>query len=126
LIAVSVTRDGAESVAGLAFVSGTDREVLDDETQLDLNFDNKKKESWSHRGFRDWSSILSVVVCDTAAWIPIAVVNVTSNLAQPFWTHCSDRHKQELLKKLRDVWADATVVVNGSDFSAIDIFGLPK
>ena len=37
---LAITRDGSEGLAGLSFVSGTDREVLDEEAYLDQNFDD--------------------------------------------------------------------------------------
>lgn len=83
---LSIRKGQEQGVAGVCFLSGTNRAVAYAEGNVDINFPQVMSEFWiSHEGYRDWRSIISVPMIDTEDWIPVAVITMTSNLPTPFW-----------------------------------------
>ncbi len=102
---LSVERKHEQGVAGLAFGTGTTREVLDDGDGLNLNFSPEMVRTWDvDEGYREWRSVLAIPVLDSTSWLPMAVITVTSNLPRPFWASFGERAERsvaELKKMLR-------------------------
>lgn len=101
---LGIVRGEEQGVAGVAFSGGTTVEVLDDGRGINLRFSKEMVDRWDlSEGYRAWRSILSVPILDSPAWLPMAVLNVTSNLPQPFWARFEDagRSMAELQKLLR-------------------------
>jgi hypothetical protein len=94
---LSISRGREQGIAGVCFSSGTERAIAFGEGQVDVNFTSEMSENWiSSEGYRDWRSIVAVPVIDTDFWVPVAVVTLTSNQADPFWKGFGD--KQVLLQ----------------------------
>jgi hypothetical protein len=101
---LGVARGAEQGVAGVAFARGTTGEVLDDDEGINLGFSKEMVQLWDlSEGYRAWRSILSVPVLDSPAWLPTAVINVTSNFSRPFWATFEERERSmpELEKMLR-------------------------
>jgi hypothetical protein len=81
-----------EGSSGAVFVAGQPDSTEDDELLAHRNIDRAKKKSWTTaEGFRDWRSILSIPICDSADWLPVCVLSITSNHWEPFWTRFGDK-----------------------------------
>lgn len=79
-------RGREQGIGGVSYASGTIRAVAFGEGEVDINFTPRMISGWvSRKGYRDWRSILSVPVIDTPYWLPVAVITLTSNMAEPFW-----------------------------------------
>lgn len=93
-----------EGVASVAFLTGNDFEAQDAPAEVDRNFSAEKHALWYARhGYRSWRSVLCLPLMDTPEWLPVAVISVTSNMANPFWARfgdASDRYEQELYDAL--------------------------
>jgi len=92
-----------QGMSGLAFSTGMILNSADEPSEVgpELNFDEETRARWYEAGFRQWRSILSIPVLDSGDWLPIAVVAITSNLAEPFWLRLSERHREEMLGVVR-------------------------
>jgi hypothetical protein len=76
-----------QGIAGVSFVRGTVRAVSFGDGDVDINFPPSMRARWvSRKGYKDWRSILSVPIIDTPYWLPVAVMNLTSSMADPFWS----------------------------------------
>jgi hypothetical protein len=94
---LSVEEGGEQGVAGVAFATGTTREVLDDGEGINLNFSPDMIELWDlSEGYREWRSVLAIPVLDSPSWLPVAVVTVTSSFGTPFWTRFGEREPRYL------------------------------
>lgn len=94
---LSIAKGEEQGIAGVCYSTGTERAVAFGEGQVDVNFSNEMTEEWIAReGYRDWRSIVAVPLIDSKYWVPVAVVTLTSNLANPFWTTFGE--KQYLLQ----------------------------
>jgi len=94
---LSIAKGEEQGIAGVCYSTGTERAVAFGEGQVDVNFSSDMTEKWIAReGYRDWRSIVDVPVIDSEYWVPVAVVTLTSNLANPFWTNFGE--KQFLLQ----------------------------
>jgi len=95
--ALSISRDRPQGVAGSAFVTGVSAEELDNGPAINQSFTPAMVEAWDHDvRYRDWRSVVAVPVLDTEHWLPVAVITVTSNLSEPFWSRFGARAQREL------------------------------
>jgi hypothetical protein len=85
--ALSIRAGNEQGLSGLAFTKAYPMESADlDETER--NFTPQMKENWYRDlGYKAWRSLLSVPVLDSDAWVPVAVITLTSNLTSPFWNN---------------------------------------
>ena len=93
-----------QGISGVSYVSGKEVEVLDDPQGADRNFSSEMRRIWYSRGYRDWRSVLAVPVMDSQHWVPVAVVTMTSNKGEPFWTRfgpAKGRYQPELYAAMR-------------------------
>ena len=94
---LSINKGKEQGIAGVCYSTGTERAVAYGEGQVDVNFSSDMLEKWiATEGYRDWRSIVAVPLIDSENWVPVAVVTLTSNLANPFWTAFGE--KQFLLQ----------------------------
>jgi len=94
---LQIKKGKEQGIAGVSFATGTVRAVAFGEGDVDINFTPTMKAAWiSRKGYRDWRSILSVPIIDTPYWLPVAVLNLTSSMADPFWSRFGK--KQALLE----------------------------
>ncbi|HLJ86153.1 MAG TPA: SIR2 family protein [Candidatus Angelobacter sp.] len=94
---LSIAKGEEQGIAGVCFSTGTERAIAFGEGQVDVNFSNTMMEKWTGKdGYRDWRSIVAVPVIDSKYWVPVAVITLTSNFANPFWTSFGE--KQQLLQ----------------------------
>ncbi|MBZ5505240.1 MAG: SIR2 family protein [Acidobacteriia bacterium] len=94
---LQIKKGREQGIAGVSFVSGTVRAVSYGEGDVDINFPASMRTQWvSRKGYRDWRSILSIPIIDTPYWLPVAVLNLTSSMADPFWSRFGK--KQDLLE----------------------------
>jgi hypothetical protein len=94
---LSIAKGEEQGIAGVCYSTGTERAIAFGEGQVDVNFSTEMTENWiAKEGYRDWRSIVAVPVIDSRNWVPVAVVTLTSNLANPFWTTFGE--KQFLLQ----------------------------
>jgi hypothetical protein len=85
---LSIRKNKEQGIAGVCYSTGTTRAVAYGEGQVDINFTAEMSSKWtSDKGYRDWRSIVAVPVIDTEYWVPVAVITLTSNMPDPFWTH---------------------------------------
>jgi hypothetical protein len=98
-------RDGEEGVSGPSFADGLVLDSSDEPEEEGANrgFSRAKTQDWLQGGpgYRDWRSILSVPVLDTEAWIPVALIAITSNVAKPCWSELSRADIADLIAQLR-------------------------
>ena len=85
-----------EGVAGRAFVSGRTFAAAEGDGLLNANFPRRKTPWDAEDSQRDWRSLMVIPLLDTEAWIPLAVIVVTSNLMRPFWTRFGERRDDYL------------------------------
>lgn len=84
---LSIQKGNEQGIAGVCFSTGTTRTVAFGEGEVDINFSSQMSQRWtSQAGYRDWRSIIAVPVIDTDSWVPTAVITLTSNMPNPFWT----------------------------------------
>lgn len=102
---IIVDPEREEGVAGHAFLSSIAIEVLNNGEGINYRFSSEKTEKWDCTDRpRDWRSILAIPVLDTPQWLPVAVITVSSNYAEPFWKRFNDeRDLPELKATLRRV-----------------------
>jgi hypothetical protein len=94
---LQIKKGKEQGIAGVSFATGTVRAVAFGEGDMDINFTPAMKAAWiSRKGYRDWRSIVSVPIIDTPYWLPVAVVNITSSMVDPFWSRFGE--KQALLE----------------------------
>lgn len=89
--------DEVEGVAGIAFRYGISRYATDNHPSINYNFTPQKVRDWDTAfNMRDWRSILAVPVADGQAWLPYAVLTLTSNKPNPFWERLGDGDGDDL------------------------------
>src|SRR5579871_104377 len=85
---LGIQRFQQQGVAGVAFVTGSEREAIDDGPEIDNQFTADMKRDWT----RNWRSIVAIPIHSGPNWLPVGVVVVTSNLPEPFWRCFGSRH----------------------------------
>jgi hypothetical protein len=93
-----------QGVSGVAYVSGKEVEVLDDPQEADRNLSLAMRQIWYSRGYREWRSALAVPIVDSQHWVPVAIMTMTSNKGEPFWTRfgtAKGRYQPELFAAMR-------------------------
>jgi hypothetical protein len=86
-----------EGMAGVAFLYGTSSDASNKDPSINYNFTARQVRDWDRAfNMRDWRSILAVPVTDGDAWLPYAVLTLTSNKPEPFWRRLGDRELDEL------------------------------
>ena len=83
----------AQGIAGNAFSKGRAIEVLDNPEVADENFTPEMKKYYTTR-LRSWRSLLAVPHLETSDRLPVLVISVTSNVAQPFWTRFGEKRAE--------------------------------
>jgi hypothetical protein len=101
---LSIGKNIEQGLPGIAYTSGKHLEILDDERAIYRNFTGEMKHLWRSER-RDWRSILAMPFMDDPTGLPIAVVAITSNCPEPFWTRFGerrDRYQIELFAMMRE------------------------
>lgn len=85
--------------AGYAYVTGAVVNAEPDSRHIDLNFPPDMRKSWNEN--RTFSSLYCVPVLDSAHWVPVGVIYVTSSLRDSFWSRLPSDARLSLNTQLR-------------------------
>jgi hypothetical protein len=66
--------------------------VLDDPEVADQNFTPEMKQFYASRGLRNWRSLIAIPILEMNDRLPVAVVAISSNFPQPFWSRFEQRN----------------------------------
>lgn len=91
-----------QGAAGYCYVRGAVVNARRDSPQINRFFSSEMRKSWNHR--RTFSSLLCIPVFDTAAWVPVGVIYLTSSLDNPFWAGLGSAERLNLSRALRSTF----------------------
>ncbi|ATB43922.1 hypothetical protein CYFUS_009403 [Cystobacter fuscus] len=93
----------AQGASGFTFLRGVTLEASRD-PRLHANFTAPMLESWTHDQI--FSSMVCVPIYDSANWIPIGVIYLTSNRLKPFWAGLDTEDYEQLETLLRNTFTE--------------------
>lgn len=86
-----ISQGKPQGVAGIAFSEGKRFEVLDNPDVADQNFTPEMKQFYANKGLRNWRSLIALPIFGTDDQLPVMVMTISSNLAEPFWVRFGER-----------------------------------
>jgi hypothetical protein len=104
LLTLAIETGREEGISGPAFVHGSIYDSSDEPGAMgpERNFSREKLAIWlGTKNYREWRSILSIPILDSAGWVPVAVIALTSNFGKPFWIDLNDEYRKELITTVR-------------------------
>ncbi|HYO71345.1 MAG TPA: hypothetical protein VEU33_35230, partial [Archangium sp.] len=94
----------AQGASGRAFLLGATIETSRRSPRVHANFTAPMLDAWTRD--QAFSSLVCVPIYDSAGWVPIGVVYLTSNRQNPFWKDLESQEYDALETLLRNTFTE--------------------